>query len=396
MIDRRSLVIGGAAAAVLPLALVSSRWQGAAGAGQASLIEAAAFRSGAMSDLDVLRRAFAAWTQAGGTLRLEPGHVYDLGVKRGDEPVFVLAGLTGATLDGNGATLRIRTVGDHLYPLLSLYGYRDLVIQNLHGEDLGYADGLSGTKFIRIEPGPRDSLNLRLVGVTARRVVSFVEVQGPPEPFRVRGIHFEGGCRAERAYYGLCCLNQGDEATGAFSTVDCRRSYFPYGVTGHDLRIAVSHGSLEQAPAAESCALIKSYGRPTTAIRLAIAFSGALPWVAIENAGPVPGSCVTLEHEPEDGRPSLIADVDLTIDVAAGTADPYGVHRVMLRSRRPGGAVETGRTRNVWRNVAIRGNLRPGRAPAIFSVAQPEAGELRVASASRATISAPGFRIRSD
>jgi hypothetical protein len=393
-IDRRSLLLGGAALAAAPLVLLSDEWQGGARAGQAATLDAADFRSRGASDLDVLRRAFAAWARAGGTLRLEPGHVYDLGFKRGAEPVFALAGLTGATLAGNGASLRIRTVSDHLYAMLSLSGYRGLTIENLHGEDLGYRDQLAGAKFISLESGPdHDATDLHLSNVSATRVVSFVQVEGAPAPHRVRGIRFDPDCRAERVYYAFCCLNQGDGARGGFATLHCRRSYLPYGVTDHELSIRVAHGSLDEAPAAESCAIIKSYGRPTTNIRLAIAFSGTLPWVAIENEGPVPGSCVTLEHEPTDAAASLIADIDLDIEVAPGTADPYGVHRLMLRSRRAG-AVEIGPTRNVWRNIAVRGNLRPGRAPAIFSVSRPEAGELRVARASGATISAPGFRIR--
>jgi hypothetical protein len=388
---RRFLAI--ATAGVPVLALLSCRRNSAKAAAPAiATLRAADFRRPGSTDRQVLEQAFAAWRQRGGRLELEQGHVYDLGTKRDGTNVFELFWLVDATLAGNGATLRIQTEGRIVYNLLYLAYYRNLRIENLRAVDTGF-DGtfVQGAKFIVLDTGQRDSVGLTLDNVVGERLVSFIQAQGPPGQARVRGIRIGGNCRAINVFYALNCEDQGDDVRGSFSTINCGRSYFPYGVSGHDLAIQIHHDGAGHGPAAETAVLIKSYGRTTSGIRVDARFSGVLA------SG---GSCVSLEHQ-HDRRapPSVIEDVDLRINVEPGTADPNNCHRLVLRSYDPDGILQAGQTRNIWRRITVGGNLRPGRAAAIFSQALPLTPiDLTIAAgtigAEAGDVSAPGVTLR--
>lgn len=394
--SRRSLLAGLTASLVAALGDTACAMQRSPGT-----TYAADFRAFGLNDRQVLQAAFRAWVARGGDLELEADRVYDLGSQSTDDNVFVLFGMRDAVLRGNGATLRIRTAADISYNLLYLAYYRNLRIENLRAMDAGYRDSwVRGAKFIVLDTGDRDSVNITLDNVAGERLLSFVQVQGPPGSARVRGVRIEPNCRATRVFYALNCQNQGDDISGGFTAVNCGRAYFPYGVARHDLAIRVHHDGRAVAASAESCVLIKSYGPPTSGIRLDLSFTGSLPWRGEEDGRERPGSCVALEHQhdPQMG-PSVIQDVELAIDIAAGTLDPYGAHRIVFRSYSQDGREESGTTANVWRNIVVAGNLRPGASPAIFSRVRPAiASEVVIApgtiGADASSVRAPGFRFK--
>lgn len=393
LVARRQFLIGAGCALASPLFGLRTAF-----AQTSPLIEAESFRLRGMSDLETLTRAFRAWDQRGtGTLALEPGRIYDLGAKRDARNIFPLSRLANAILAGNGATIRIHTLGNVIYDLFQFSNYRNIRIENLHGTDTGYRDDMQGAKFIVLAPGHSGSRGVVLDNVSAERLPCMIRAEGPPAR-RVSGIHIVPNCRAERVYKPFSCENQGDNVTGGYSTNNCRRSYFPYGVSDHDLDIRIHHDNPRGGLGAETCALIKTYGRATRNISVRLDFSGVLPWAARNGRTGVPGSCVTLEHEhsPRQG-PSLIENIDLTINIDPRAADPFGAHRVALRSYDQNLREEI-RTANVWRNIRIAGDLRPGRNAAIFSRAQPNVpGDLRIPSSLLqrigGSIEAPGFAI---
>jgi hypothetical protein len=278
------------------------------------------------------------------------------------------------------------------FNLLSLAHYRNLRIENLNCLDTGY-HGIyqEGGKFIVLDAADRDSVDLTLDNVAGEGLVSFIQAQGLPGSPRVRGIRIMPNCRATRVFYVLNCQDNGDDVSGGFSTFNCARSYFPSGVTGHDLTVRIHHQGAGFGPIAETAVPIKSYGRPTSGIRLDVTFSGVLASV---------GACVTLEHQHDPaGPPSVIEDVDLRITIEPGTADPLNIPRLILRSYLPDRSQQIGRTTNIWRRITVGGDLRPGAGPAIYSRVDPvEAAELTIArgtlGADSRNISAPGFRIR--
>ncbi|MDQ8757223.1 hypothetical protein RCO27_13405 [Sphingosinicella sp. LHD-64] len=393
-IARRSFL---ATVLAAPALLLASSCRGAATTiaqadRQAGALYVADFRRRGLSDRQVLANAFQAWVEHGGTLHLEPNRRYNLGIQATTDHVFQLFWMQDATLAGNGATLVIQTRGEVTYNLFYLAHYRNLRIENLSAVDTGFRDTSdTGAKFIVVDAGQRDSVDITLDNVAGERLVSFIQLQGRPGGPRVRGVRIMPNCRATRVFYGLACLNQGDDVSGGFSTHNSGRSYFPYGVRNHSLDIRVHHQGAGYGPAAETAILIKCYGPTTSRIRLHAEFSGTLA------SG---GSCVTLEHQHDPaGSPSIIEDIDLRITIAPGTTDPNNSHRVALRTLTPADREETGRTRNIWRRIRIAGILRPGRAPAIFSHANPVApAEIMIAPGTSGAepdrIAAPGFRFR--
>jgi hypothetical protein len=380
---------------MLPPFLLDCRQAAAGDVSQGNIPEVlhvADFRSEGMNDRQVLERAFRAWTQrGGGTLHLERDRVYDLGSQRDGSNVFVIFGLRDAILAGNGATLRIHSDVHEYFNLLYLAHYQNFRIENLSCLDTGYGGTYqAGGKFIVLDAGERESLGLTLDNVAGEGLVSFVHVQGIAGGPRVRGIRIMPNCTATRVFYGLTCLNNGDDVSGGFSTFNCARSYFPYGVNGHDLDIKINHRGAAYGPIAETSVLIKSYGPPTSDIRLDVTFSGVIASTRF---------CVLLEHQHGPGTPaSIIEDVDLRITVAPGTDDPNGVQRLALRSY-AGDAEEVGRSGNIWRRIRLGGDLGRGGALAVYSRVVPVvAGDITIArgtvGAGPGEVSAPGFQIR--
>lgn len=383
-----------ASAGILPAALLGCGREPAAAQPPSEPLHAAAFRARGLSDRQVLERAFTAWVaRGGGTLHLERDHVYDLGFQDDGSNVFVVFGLVDAVLAGNGATLRVHSrLRGQYFNLLYLAHYRNLRIENLRCLDTGYLGWFTeGAKFIVLDAGERDSVNLTLDNVAGEGLVSFVHIQGLPQGPRVRGVRIMPNCRATRVFYVLACLDNGDDVTGGYSTFNCARSYFPSGVTGHNLVVRIDHQGASHGPTAETAIPIKSYGRPTSGIRLDVTFSGVLAST---------GSCVTMEHQhAPSAPPSVIENVDLRIDIAPGTADPGNIPRLVLRSYLPDNSLQRGPTNNIWRRIRLSGNLRPGAGPTIVANVEPEEiADISIApgtiGADARFLAAPGFRIR--
>jgi hypothetical protein len=381
-----------AASVVLPALLINCRNAPAdAQRGGAGELHVADFRAPGFSDRQILERAFEAWARRGGTLHLEPGHIYDLGLHADGSNVFVVFGLEDAVLAGNGATLRLHSRGHHVFNILYLAHYRNLRIENLRCIDTGYR-GIyqAGGRFIVLDAGQRDSIDVTFDNVVGERLVSFITAQGVPNGPRVRGIHIAPNCRAAQVFYAISCQNNGDDLTGGLSTFNCARSYYPYGVSNHRLALRIHHQGARHGPVADIAVPIMSYGRPTSRIRLDVAFSGTLVWG---------GACVALTHQhAPEGRPSVIEDIELNIVVEPGTTAEYDIPRLEFRNYLADGTPTTGRTANIWRRIRIGGQLRPGRAPAIVARIVPDAPpDITIlpdtTGASATEIDVPTFRI---
>jgi hypothetical protein len=392
-IGRRRFLRTAAAWALPPLLLNCRQAPAEAQNAASGPLHVADFREAGLNDRQVLERAFQAWIPRGGTLHLERDRVYDLGRQvTGNSNVFVVFGLVDAVLAGNGATFTIHSQVRGHFNILYLAHYRNLRIENLSCIDTGYGgQAPDGGKFIVLDAGDRDSVDLTLDNVAGEGLVSFVHIQGLPNGPRVRGVRIAPNCRATRVFYAVACLDNGDDMSGGFSTFDCARSYFPSGVRNHDLRIVIHHRGAEFGPIAETAMPIKSYGRPTSNLRVDVTFRGLLASL---------GSCVTLEHQhaPSAG-PSVIEDIDLRITIAPGTREPTPIHRLTLRSYLVDNSLESGPTINIWRRIRLSGDLRPGGAPTIFSRVTPAVtGDITVArgtiGAEPRDIAAPGFRVR--
>lgn len=314
-------------------------------------VNASSFRKPGMSDLDVLRATLMAWQEQGsGTCYLEQGRLYDLGQVATGPDLMAFGHLDQATLDGNGAKIVARSAPGLVWNLFSIANVSNLLITNLSATDLGYRDRAAGMKMIVLQPGVRGTSGVRLENVTAERVLSFVQAQGPAAPNRVGAVTFGDGCVARRCYYALCCVEQGDDITGLVRAIDCRRAYLVYGVNRHRLKLDIIHHGAPDVPASRSPVLIKSYGRPTSDLVLTARFGGSLPW---NGQGPGdPGSCVMLEQQPAPGQRGIIEGIDLTIEIDPGIPDRNHARLLTLSSVSASGSEEH-QTNNVWRDIAL-------------------------------------------
>jgi hypothetical protein len=351
--------------AVLALASVPLFGQPARSQGSSALY-AASFRARGTSDREVLASAFAEWQRrGGGVLVLEPQHRYDLGRIAGPGPdLFSIVGLNGATLDGNGASIVADSAAGLAWNLLSFSSVRNLAVRDILFSDRGYRDRTEGMKAIVLQPGENGTSDVVLSNVRATRALSLLQIQGPPAPARVSDVRIDGNCIAQRCYYGICCQDQGDRLTGSLTAINCRRAYIAYGVEGHRLSLAIRHDGVGSAPGAHAAVLIKSYGRETRNIEILATFTGTLAWSGRDRANP--GACVAIENQPADGGSGSIRDERLTIDIPAGTSDPFDADLVALASYTPGGELER-QTADRWQDVVIAVRSDKPRALRILS-----------------------------
>ncbi|MDB4914884.1 MAG: hypothetical protein JWM95_2528 [Gemmatimonadetes bacterium] len=96
-------------------------------------------------------------------------------------------------------------------------------------------------------------------------------------------------CVAELCYYDMNFKDNGDDVlVRGFRSVNCRRAYFPYGVSRHDIQLSVFHSGSGYY-GAESAILIKRYTHDTRNIKLRASFYGDVLQYA---------HACTLEHQP--------------------------------------------------------------------------------------------------
>jgi hypothetical protein len=243
-----------------------------------SIDEFGAIGDGVADDRSAFRRALAAWQRLGGTLRLGAGRVYNLGEFDESGDVFILNDIRDAVLDGNGATIKITTSGNRTRVFLFRFrGYRDVRIANLTVDCAGgdIAVDWQGAYFCTLDGStPAYGRGFAMIDVVVRDAVAMLWAVGGIA--KLAGISVRG-CRAERCYYGTVFQENGDDADLQYAAIDCRRAYFPYGVSRHKVRLQIAHSG--DGPGADACILIKRYQLDTRNIDVEARFAGrSFPW----------------------------------------------------------------------------------------------------------------------
>lgn len=302
-----------------------------------------AFGNGKLPDVTQIRAAIrlAAEQIDGATIFFPPGD-YFLGAAD-DAVLLMAAGLRNVRFVGERATLSCRSVNGQS-SMLQLAGCRNVVVEGLrfrdHGlnrnvEWLGAAgirlanDGAIGCEDINIRDCAFDSV---LAAVVCRRD------QERPRT-RCRGIALTN-LSVTRSYYGFSFQDNGDNVVArGLRCTDVKRSYFPYGISDHDIELDTSNNATGFTDV-----LIKCYHGDTARISAKVRCRGKRGGDAI----------VALDQQHEKGR-GTIRDINLQLDVDDADCALDAV--VLIRSFTPSARYEA-HTRNRWDNISIDGDVK--------------------------------------
>lgn len=353
------------------------------------------------TDKERLLAAHVDWLTLGGSLHYEAHKEYDLGSYAAPASIITIFNpRDGATIEGNGATIKTNTTANQYYNVLYIFNYRKLTIRNLHYTDTGYLTrvglgnvGTAGGKFIVVDnDGVSENNGLTIDNCSATEALSFFSCQGDYPANRTQNVLIKPNCRADDVFYVINAQNNGDGIKGGITASNPGRAYFPYGVTDHDLDIKIFHDGV--AEGATSMCLIKRYARNTSNIRLRLTVSGSMGKHT---------TLVTCEHSNTDGAASRIDGVDLEINVASGTLDPTPSRRLHFSSLDSDAfpfVFNTGNVAHVTTNVRLRGNLGQSsvaHVKADYTATSPCLIDMSGAIFGHSlvqTVDAPGFLIR--
>lgn len=299
-------------------------------------------------DYEAIQFAIAFWQKTGGILAFSPGRRYFVGAWFGSmNRIFVIDHLRDAVIDGRGAVLRSHSMSQHAKTFLfTLRDFQNIKIQSLQATDSGTDINVEwrGLYFVTPDANLGDCHGLILDRVTVSDAVAFLYVAGAL-PQRVKKIRIMRSS-AIRCYYGMVFAENGDDVRADLDTINCRRSYFAYGVSNHEITVKVRHN--EGAVGAESCILIKRYIFDTKNIQVSAIFHGSVKEFS---------NLVKLEHQPDRVEsPSRISDISIMLnldDVSSGLERCVGIGF----SSYEGTNLQKGYTANLWDGITIAGDL---------------------------------------
>lgn len=379
-IHRRSLLVGGLAAC--PVSLGGYRLVNGPETRINLLVES--FRRDGMSDRETISRALEAWQNLGGTLEFDVARAYDLGRVEGSDPVFAVRGVQDCTIIGNGARIIAETPSMLSTTIFYFRSFRNLRICGLRGFDRGadISRNWRGMRFIVADATFGTCENIELDDIHVENAVALFAAQGGGGVGpRISGITLRN-VTAVRCYYGISCIENGDDLTAHFTAVDCRRAYFVYGVARHDVTLDIRHNS--GAVGAQASCLIKRYERDTTDITLRARFTGVIAWQDL----------VKLEQQPTSGV-GRIARVSVSLTVDPHVVEMHKANRLALSSVSSAGLMET--SNDIWSDITLDGDLGSSGASAVQGRTRPLLPtEIYIASSARGSLvsQASGVDIR--
>jgi hypothetical protein len=338
MFSRRRFVVAGAAlitAAGLPARAQSKP--------TIDVKKLGAFGDGKLPDLRQLRRAceMAAEHPGGATVYFPPGEYY-MGAADGAE-LLQITNLQNVRFVGERATISCRTVNG-TPAMFVLAACRNVTIEGLTFRDHGLRReermGAHAISFVNNGSvrGPENTIikDCRFESVLSG-IVSDNEGNRPGG--RARGITLTN-ITVARSYYGFNFADNGDDVTGrGLQCDDVHRSYFPYGVSHHDIELDTRNNA-----SGFTDVLIKTYKRDTYALKVKVKCRAKRSGDAI----------VALDNQHEKGQGTIrnirldldIDDVNCTLNTA-----------ILIRSFDPQARAET-TTTNRWDDINIDGDIR--------------------------------------
>ena len=343
-----------------------------------------AFGDGKRPDLRQVREALrrAGESINGATVFFPPGE-YFLGTA--DDAVLLSAeDLRDVRIVGDKATLTCRSFSGQS-TMLQLGGCRNVTVEGLTFRDHGLKRDVNwlGAAAIRLA-------NLQRVGCegieirdcTFDSVLTAVVCRRSEDNLRLRTRNIKlTNLSVRRSYYGFSFQDNGDNVVGrGLRCDDVKRSYFPFGVSNHDIELDTINNATGFTDV-----LIKCYHADTSRIKVAVRCRGKRSGDAI----------VALDHQHEQGR-GTIRDINLKLDI--DDVDCRLDTVVLIRSFDPRATYEK-KTGNRWDEIAIDGEVRICDKTKLLDIATVGAvpGTLRIGKAlsrnPRLPRDFPGFKV---
>lgn len=300
-----------------------------------------AFGTGKLPDLAQLRAAIqAASERSAGATILFPRGEYFLGAA--DETTLLDASkLRNVSFIGEQATISCRSVNG-LSNMLTLTGCHNVRIEGITFRDHGFNRKSDlGAFAIRLaSEGPLGCENVLIQDCRFESVIAgLICREWDPKSARSRGVRLVN-VSVRHAYYGLNFQHDGDDVTArGLRCDDVRRSYFPYGVSRHDIELESINNSTGFTDVLISC-----YRRDTTNIRVKLkcrAKRGGDAIIYLDHQNEVPGKVIrniTLDLD--------IDDVDCKLDAAISFRAMDARHNTEKVTNRQ------------WQDIRIDGQVR--------------------------------------
>lgn len=303
--------------------------------------DAGASANGKRSDLQQVRAAIemAAQRPGGATVFFPPGE-YFLGIAD-DAYLLGASRMRNIRFVGDRATISCRSVNGQS-SMLVLAGCHNITVEGLAFRDYGLKRDINwlGAAGIRLaNEGQSGCENIEIKNCTFDSVLSAIVCRTFDARARSRGIVLTDLAVAH-SYYGFSFQDSGDDLIGrGLRCDDVKRSYFPYGVSNHDIELETANNATGFTDV-----LIKCYHKDTSGLRVKVKCRGKRSGDAI----------VALDHQHEKGRGTM-RDIKLDLDV--DDADCRLDRVILIRSFDPQARVER-QTDNRWDDIAIDGDVR--------------------------------------
>lgn len=298
--------------------------------------------NGKLPDLRQVRAAIAAAAGyvGGATVYFPPGE-YFLGAAD-DAWLLTATNLNNVRFVGERAMLSCKSVNGST-SMLVLAGGHNVTIEGLafrdYGLDRNTQLGAAAIRLVNSEGTGCESIRIRDCSFESVNTGVVCRTFGDARRVRIRDITLTN-LSVTRSYYGFNFQDAGDDVVGrGLRCNDVKRSYFPYGVSNHDIELDTSHNATGFTDV-----LIKCYNKDTVGLR-----------VKVKCRAKRSGDAIVALDQQVDKSEGVIRNIhlDLDIDDADCRLDAAILVRSFDRNQRTEAV-----TNRRWDAISIDGDVR--------------------------------------
>lgn len=296
---------------------------------------------GVTNDRQAITDAIAYASAYGYRIIFFPKGSYQLGNLSASEDVFNIQNLLHCTFLGNNAEFLCTTTDQSIPTIFNIDNSAFLKFEGLRLNDSGFDISVNwkGAAFFDLNPVNGIVNNIEFDKIYVNQAVAFLRALSIGT-YEAHSIYFKN-VRVANAYYGINCVENGNNFNGRIKTQNVKRSYFVYGVEGHDVQIDSSnHPSGDYADL-----LIKTYKNAATRnLKIRYRAKGTQSTYY----------ALAFEHQHDTGI-GIMENIEVDFDDTGNTMG----ESILFRSYTQAGVKET-TTNNRYDNIRIKGQSRKG------------------------------------